>query len=134
MKRGLVACLALGALALVGCSSSGTPEPAPTVTVTVPGPVVTVTAEPAAPAPVAEGAATFEALGSGEATVIYSSGGGQVQREVTLPFTVQLEPSSLGTHGVVNGSGAVGCRLTVGGAVVDETPPTDGQHYAECTD
>lgn len=146
MNRTIAAGFALASLALVGCSAPvGEPaptvtvtvpaaaEPAPTVTVTIPAPAETAAVTPSEPMPDPDELVLFEALGEGMATVIYYSSDNMVQNDEALPFSVYVEPSSVGYIGVVNGGTMVGCRLSIGGDIIDEAPPIEGQLYAECT-
>lgn len=136
MKRLAPLAVVAGALLLAGCSaaeprSSYTPNPdytSPAFTTQAPEP--SSTPEPAPPS--AEAVLIFEAFGDGRATVTWTSDGTVVQREVDLPFATELDPGSY-TAGVVQRmSGAVGCRLTSDGTIIDEKPIQEGQLYAEC--
>lgn len=132
MKRLII--LAPLALLMVGCSPAAmTPEPAVTVTeyVEVPLPAVTVTASPDAPD---AGTMLFEAFGEGTANVTWSSDGTVNQRDVELPFETKLIPGAITIVVVQRMSGAVGCRLTVDGTIIDEKPLQDGQIFAQCSD
>lgn len=132
MKRLIV--LAPLALLLVGCSTAAV-SPTPTVTVTeyveVPAPAVTVTAAPDA---AGTGGMLFEAFGVGTANVTWSSDGAVNQREVQLPFQTELIPGATTIAVVQRMSGAVGCRLTLDGTVIDEKPLQEGQILAQCSD
>lgn len=132
----LAVAIVLAAL-LTGCSaeapkSTYTPHPdytSPPFTTQTPEPTPTAVdaiSPPAVPVMV------FEALGDGEANVTWANDGTVVQREVSLPFAVDLVADGY-TAGVVQRmAGAVGCRLTLDGVVIDEKPVQEGQLYAEC--
>ncbi|WP_460802480.1 hypothetical protein [Microbacterium sp. GXF6406] len=122
---------------LTGCTSE--PMPAPAVTVTVTAEPVTTETPVDVSASVPESAAepvsaglVFEALGEGEATVIWVADGAHSQQTVKLPFSITLVHDGYTAGVVQSGSGSIGCRLARGETVIDEKPVLEGQFYAEC--
>jgi hypothetical protein len=79
---------------------------------------------------------TYELTGSGTATVVYdSNGNGLVHQElaVSLPWRTDLSWPSPGTVQLLGqGTGAVECRISLGGRVVTSQKSAPGE-VAACT-
>jgi hypothetical protein len=148
MKKWLVVVGMLAVLATPGCagvpiadaspsataepsvtpSEKPTPKPSPTKKPT-PKPQPTVE-----PKPVVPDVYTVEVFGVGTVNVSYTTTGAVRQESFQAPHTFEIptEETSLPYTAVALTGTDVGCRISLGAEVMDETPAASGQVYAEC--
>jgi len=151
MNRQLIGRLGIAVIAIAAVTAgifilgdNGSPAPPPSVAVvgepssiSVPPRTImaTVTSTSTPPAPSGY-QVTYELTGSGTATVVYdSTGNGLVHQElaVPLPWRTDLSWPSPGTVQLLGqGTGAVECRISLGGRVVTSQKSAPGE-VAACT-
>ncbi|UOX86628.1 hypothetical protein MUY14_33465 [Amycolatopsis sp. FBCC-B4732] len=151
MNRQLTGRLAVAVIAIAAVTAGifilgddGSSPPAPAVAVvgepslsSVPPRTVMATATYTSTPPAPSGyQVTYELAGTGTATVVYDSNGlGLVHQEleVPLPWRKELSWASAGSVQLLGqGSGAVECRISLGGRVVTSQKSAPGE-VAACT-
>ncbi|MEU8634689.1 hypothetical protein AB0C38_21140 [Amycolatopsis sp. NPDC048633] len=151
MNRQLAGRLGIAVIAIAAVTAgifilgdNGSPPPSPSVAVvgepslsSVPPRTIMATATYTSTPPAPSGyQVTYELAGTGTATVVYDSNGlGLVHQEpaVALPWRKELSWPSAGSVQLLGqGSGAVECRISLGGRVVTSQKSAPGE-VAACT-
>jgi MmpS family membrane protein len=128
----------VGAVVLVviigSAMNGGNRTPAPVAAPQIP--TLDAVAPVEVPTASSDDTAHMEVTGSGKALVTYMKKGGQEQKEVSLPWSADVEVdfiTSLVAQKKGGGSGEIGCKITKGSEVIADNTSSGAYAVVSCT-